>query len=59
MEAFRAVEFAPEPQCLGIYYPDLASWIIKIIAISLNQQEESYDLMKVLESVKDYLDSLG
>lgn len=59
MEAFRALEFAPEPQCLGIYYPDPASWIIKIIAINLSQQAESYDFMKVLESVKEYLNCLG
>lgn len=59
MKAFRALEFAPEPQCLSIYYPDPASWIIKIIAINLYQQEESYDLIKVLESVKEYLDCLG
>lgn len=49
MEAFRVLEFAPEPQCLGIYYHDPASWIIKIIAINLDQQDESYDLIKVLE----------
>lgn len=59
IEAFVTLEFAPEPQCLGIYYPNSASWIIKIIAINLHQQEESYDLMKVLRSIKEYLDSLG
>lgn len=41
IEAFGTLEFAPEPQCLGIYYPDSASWIIKIIAINLHHQEES------------------
>lgn len=59
IEAFRTLEFAPEPQCLGIYYPDSASWIIKIIAINLHQQEESYDVMEVLRSIKEYPDNLG
>lgn len=58
IEASRTLEFAPEPQCLGIYYPDSAFWIIKIIAINL-QQEELYDVMEVLRSIKEYLDSLG
>ena len=59
MEAFRALEFAPEPQCQVINYPDPASWIIKIIAINLDQQKELYDLINVLESVTEHLDCLG
>lgn len=58
MEAFRALELAPEPQCLGIYYPDPASWIIKIIVINLDQQKESYNLIHLLESVKEHLNFL-
>ena len=59
IEAFRALDFAPEPQYLGIYYPDPASWNIKIIAINLKQQGELYNFINVLESVKEYLNCLG
>ena len=39
-------------------YPDPASWIIKIIVINLDQQKESYNLIHLLESVKEHLNFL-